>query len=94
MERTVESEKVQIMILTVKLFGRYKDITGKNSIQIDITDDTTIGDVVDAFIRQYPVVEKDKGRMMVIKNNMYTSYDTLVSKEDEIALSPPVVSGG
>lgn len=82
------------MKITVKLYGRYKDIAGRDNIQFDITDDTTIRDIVNAFIKQYPVVEKDKGHMMVIKNNIYTSYDTMVSKEDEIALSPPVVSGG
>lgn len=82
------------MKITIKLFGRYKDIAGQDRIQLDITDDTTIRDIVDAFVKKHPAVEKDKSRIIVIKNSMYTSYDSLVSKEDEIALSPPVVSGG
>lgn len=82
------------MKITVKLIGRYKDITGQESIDFYITDDTTIRDIINTFVTKYPAVEKDKGRMIVIKNKMYTSYDTTVSKEDEIVLSPPVVSGG
>ncbi len=82
------------MKIIVRLIGRYKDITGKESIEFDITDDTTIRDIINTFVTKYPVFEKDKSRMMVIKNNMYTSYDTTVCTEDEIALSPPVVSGG
>ncbi|MBN1861426.1 MAG: MoaD/ThiS family protein [Candidatus Thermoplasmatota archaeon] len=78
----------------MKLIGRYKDITGQEKIEFDITDDTIIRDIIATFVKKYPAVEKDKGRMMVIKNNMYTSYDTTVGKDDEIALSPPVVSGG
>lgn len=82
------------MKITVKLIGRYKEITGQESIDFDITDDTTIRDIINTFVTKYPAFEKDKGRMMVIKNKMYASYDTTVDKEDEIALSPPVVSGG
>lgn len=82
------------MKITVRLIGRYKDITGQEKIEFDITDDTIIRDIIDTFMKKYPAVEKDKGRMMVIKNNMYTSYDAAIGKNDEIALSPPVVSGG
>ena len=82
------------MKINVTLFGRYKDITGKNTIQFDITGDITIRDIIDAFAKEYPIVKKDKSRIMVIKNKMYTSHDTTVSESDDIAFSPPVVSGG
>jgi molybdopterin converting factor small subunit len=82
------------MKIAVKVFGRYKDITGKETIQLDIMDGNTLQDVVNAFIKQYPAAEKDKSRMMVTKNNMFASFDTTVAKEDEITLIPPVVSGG
>lgn len=82
------------MKIMIKVIGRYKDITGKETIQLDIMDGNTLQDVVNAFIKQYPAAEKDKSRMMVTKNNMFASFDTTVAKEDEITLSPPVVSGG
>lgn len=82
------------MRVTVKLFGRYKDITVKEKIQLDIISGNTLQDVINAFVKQYPAVEKDKTRMMVTKNKMYASFDTPIVEEDEITISPPVVSGG
>jgi len=82
------------MKIIVKVFGRYKDISGKETIQLDIIDGNTLQDVINAFVKQYPAVQKDKNRMMVTKNKMFASFDTLVTQEDEITLSPPVVSGG
>ena len=82
------------MKITVRLFGRYKDITGKDQIKLDISAGNTLKDVVDTFVTQYPATEKDKSRMMVSKNKMYTSFDTTIVEGDEITLSPPVVSGG
>jgi molybdopterin converting factor small subunit len=82
------------MKIIVKVFGRYKDISGKETIQLDIIDGNTLQDVINAFVKQYPAVQKDKNRMMVTKNKMFASFDTIVTQEDEITLSPPVVSGG
>jgi len=82
------------MIITVLVFGRYKDFAGKDQIKLDISIGNTLRDVVDAFVKVYPAAEKDKSRMMVTKNKMYASYDAIVSNGDEITLSPPVVSGG
>jgi len=82
------------MKITIRLFGRYKDITGKDQIKLDISAGNTLRDVVDTFVKQYPATEKDKSRMMVSKNKMYASFDTTIIEGDEITLSPPIVSGG
>lgn len=82
------------MKIIVRVFGRYKDIVGADTMKFDITGGKTIQDVVDFFVRQYPMVDKDKSRIMVTKNKMYISYDTTITEGDEITLSPPVVSGG
>jgi len=82
------------MKITIRMFGRYKDITGKDQIKLDISAGNTLRDVVDTFVKQYPATEKDKNRMIMSKNKMYASFDTTVNEGDEITLSPPVVSGG
>ena len=82
------------MKIMVKVFGRYKDITGKETIQLDITDGNTLQDIINAFIKKYPNLQKDKDRIMVTKNKMFASFNTTVTQDDEITLSPPVVSGG
>jgi len=93
-EKNKLRERSNLMRVTVKLFGRYKDITVKEKIQLDIISGNTLQDVINAFVKQYPAVEKDKTRMMVTKNKMYASFDTPIVEEDEITISPPVVSGG
>ena len=82
------------MLVKVKLIGRYKDITGKQEIKLEILDGNTIWHVVDVFVKQYPKIEKDKKFIMVSKNNTYTTIDANIMDGDEITLSPPVVSGG
>ena len=82
------------MKIMVKVFGRYKDITGKETIQLDITDGNTLQDIINAFIKKYPNIQKDKDWIMVTKNKMFASFNTTVTQDDEITLSPPVVSGG
>jgi molybdopterin converting factor small subunit len=93
-EKNKSNDRINPMKIMVKVFGRYKDISGKETIQLDIIDGNTLQDVIDAFVKQYPAVQKDKNRMMVTKNKMFASFDTIVKQEDEITLSPPVVSGG
>lgn len=80
--------------ITLRIYGRYKDIAGKETIQLDIPEGNTLRDVIDVFVKHYPVTEKDKSRMIVTKNKMYTSYDTMITEEDEVTIAPPVVSGG
>ena len=82
------------MKLFIKVFGRYKDITGHEAVQLDITDGITIQDVINKFIRLYPSIQNDKNRMMVTKNKILCSYTTTITEDDEITISPPVVSGG
>jgi MoaD family protein len=82
------------MKVTVKVMGRYKDITGKDYIIFDIKNGDSLRDIIDLFVKHYPTTELDKRRMMVSKNNIYVSYDTKINDGDEVTLIPPVVSGG
>jgi len=82
------------MIIKIKFIGRYKTITGQDFIQFDVKAGTTIRQVVDAFVKQFPLMEKDRKFMMVSKNNTLTSVDTPIGEGDEITICPPVVSGG
>ncbi|PNX54216.1 MAG: hypothetical protein BV458_00515 [Thermoplasmata archaeon M9B2D] len=87
-------KRVNSVKITLRIYGRYKDIAGKETIQLEIIEGNTLRDVIDVFVKHYPVTEKDKSRMIVTKNKMYTSYDTMITEEDEVTIAPPVVSGG
>jgi molybdopterin converting factor small subunit len=82
------------MIIKVKLIGRYRTITGQDFLQFDVKAGTTIRQVVDAFVKQYPLVENDRKFIMASKNKALTSVDTPIGEGDEITICPPVVSGG
>lgn len=82
------------MRIRVRLIGRYKTIAGQEFVEFDVKDAPTLRDVVDAFVKQYPSVERDRKFMMVSKNSTFTSPDTPLREGDEVAICPPVVSGG
>ena len=81
------------MKIKVKLIGRYKDIVGKSEFKLEIKNGDTIWHVVDLLAQKHPQIEKDKKFIMVSKNNVFTNYEANIKEGDEIAISPPVVSG-
>jgi MoaD family protein len=82
------------MNIKIKLIGRYQNIVGKKELTIKIKNGDTIWYVIDAFVKKYPEIEKDKKFLMVSKNNVFSNYETKIKEGDEITISPPVVSGG
>jgi len=81
------------MEIKIKLYGRYREIAGKEEFQFKVNGDT-IWDVIDKFVKKYSVIEKDKKFIMVLKNNTYASFDEKIEEGDTVTISPPVVSGG
>ncbi|UCD13448.1 MAG: MoaD/ThiS family protein [Thermoplasmatales archaeon] len=81
------------MKIKVRLFGRYRDITGKKELEL-VVNGNTIWHVVNVFVKQHPAIEKEKKFIMVSKNNTYTTFDETIEEGDTITISPPVVSGG
>ena len=82
------------MKITVKLFGRYKEIIGKNTIKLDINQGTTIWHVIDDLVEKYPQLEKEKKFILVSHNQRYATLEATIKDGDEITISPPIVSGG
>lgn len=82
------------MKLKVRVLGRYRDIVGSEELTLEVLGGNTLRDVVSAFVKKYPTVEKDKKIMIVLKDRRNASRETRFCKDDEITLCPPVVSGG
>lgn len=81
-------------VLSVRLYGRYRDAAGSETITLQFEKATTIQDILDAFIKRYPSFSKDSRHMMVTKNGILTSHDDSLTHGDQISIAPPVVSGG
>ncbi len=81
-------------MVTVKLFGPAAQLVGVAEIAIQPMDtDMTCGWLKDAIVRRYPqlVTRMPSARLAV--NYSYTSDDTLLTGDEEIALIE-AVSGG
>ena len=82
------------MNITATLYGRYKTLANTSKISLTIPDDGTVWHILEAFTQQFPEVAKDKPRMMVTKNQQFTSTDATVTSDDAISIAPPLVAGG
>jgi molybdopterin converting factor small subunit len=85
------NERMQVK---VKFIGRYIDLTGIQEFNLNVSGGDSIWHVVDLVVKQYPQLEKDKKFIMISKNNIFTNREAKIKEDDEITLSPPVVSGG
>ena len=79
------------MTLTVLLFASYADAIGRSSLQLDVDEGATVGDVVERLRR-------DAGRALpprplVAVNQEYAEYARPLVRGDELAVIPPVAGG-
>ncbi len=82
------------MKITIHLIGRYKTSIGTNHLNIDLISGDTIWDAIEYITHEYPEIKKDKKRMIISKNNQFTTINEKIIDGDEITLAPPIVSGG
>jgi molybdopterin converting factor subunit 1 len=76
--------------MQIMLFGIVKDIAKASSIQANGI--TTVAELKTWLYQQYPELQKLRSLMIAV-NKVYAADEARISKEDEIAIIPPV-SGG
>jgi len=81
------------MKITVKLFALAADVAGTKSIDLDLPDGATVGDVRSAMHERMPTLGELTSRMMMAVNQDYAADDRVLAAGDEVACIPPV-SGG
>src|SRR3981081_2596645 len=81
------------MRVHVLFFGVLKDIVGKASDTLDLTDDASVGDVLMHYETQIPRLRESLPSMALAVNQEYASAETKLKANDEVAMLPPV-SGG
>ncbi len=79
---------------TIRLYGRYRDAARSETITLQLEEEKSIQDVLDAFVKLFPVFAKDARHMMVSKNGVLSAHDAPLQHSDQVAIAPPVVSGG
>lgn len=80
------------MNISILAFGIAKDILGKNTLQIEISEQPTAAELKQHLIAKYPEFEKLASLALAI-NTEYAEDTQLIHDGDEVVIIPPV-SGG
>jgi len=80
------------MQIELLLFGIVKDIIGKSTVELQLSDNRTISDFKDFLLHKYPKLSEYKSFSIAV-NETYVDDSYLLKKNDVVAIIPPV-SGG
>jgi len=81
------------MKVTVKLFARYRELAGVESIEVELPKDSTGSDLLNHLVRQYPALNIMHKNARLAVNLEFRSLETVLLDGDEISYIAPV-SGG
>ena len=81
------------MIVEVKLFAAARQLAGADSIDIELPDQATVGDLRKALIASVPALGGIAARAMFAVNADYAPESAVIPAGAEVACIPPV-SGG
>ena len=81
------------MQIQVRLFATYREIVGEGQLAWTFRDGTTVGQLVEAVLAEYPRLLGHEKSMVLAVNHEVVRLDVVLREGDEVALLPPV-SGG
>lgn len=81
------------MQITIKLFARFKDIAGTSKLTEELSEDTTVEQVVALLRQRFATMPLVAERTLLSVNQEFATADTVLKDGDEVAIFPPV-SGG
>jgi molybdopterin converting factor small subunit len=83
----------QKMMVSVKFLGMQRTVTKKDSLDIPVTGETTVKDILALVKNLYPSLNLDEHMMLVTVNQEKASLDRLLGADDSISFLPHI-SGG
>ena len=81
------------MRVRVLLFARLKELSGAGSLDLDVPEGTTVGEVWRRLQALAPSLQAFPRPPLAARNLQYAGAGTPLSEDDEVAFLPPV-SGG
>ncbi|REJ97644.1 MAG: molybdopterin converting factor subunit 1 [Planctomycetota bacterium] len=81
------------MTVTVQLFARARDLAGTSSLELDLSEAATVGELREVLISQEPRLTPIARTLLVAVDGEYAANDAPVREGAEVACFPPV-SGG
>lgn len=83
----------QEMMVSVKFLGMQRVVTKRDSINIPLTGEMTVKDVLESIKKLYPALNLDEGVLFITVNQEKASLDRPLSADDTISFLPHI-SGG
>jgi len=80
------------MKIQILFFGIGKDIVGRNLLEMEVPDGSSVLDLKNQLINKYPAF-KDLKSLAIAVNSEYRLDGFTLSGNDEIAIIPPVCGG-
>ena len=81
------------MVVRALFFASYRDLAGRERIEVDLPDGSSAGDLIDQLRSSISAFSVLPSSPAVAVNLTYASLDTTLADGDEIALIPPVAGG-
>src|SRR5688500_12301147 len=82
------------MVLRVRLFAVLRERAGREAVEVDVEDGTTVQDAIGALGRQHGLSDLiERVPVVMAVNREYAEEERVLREGDELALIPPV-SGG
>ena len=81
------------MKVTILFFSQLRDICGMEELELEISESSTIGDLLESLYQRFEGLQKWDSRILIAADHEYVSRDALVVAGQEIAIMPPVQGG-
>lgn len=81
------------MIASIEFLGMQKNITKTNSIEMPISEKTSVSDALEYVRGKYPDLHLDEGMVIITVNHEIASPDRLLKNNDTVSFLP-FISGG
>jgi molybdopterin converting factor subunit 1 len=79
--------------IKVLFFATLRDRAGTKSLDIEISEETTVKGLKDRITREYPSLEQSMESVVISINREFAFDESIVPANAEVAMFPPV-SGG
>lgn len=82
------------MQITVRLFASFREVVGRDQLQVDVAPETAVGDLLAALARDYPRLAAASKATRFAVNQEYVPASHPLQAGDEVVFIPPVAGGG
>ena len=81
------------MEVSIELFGRQRIVTQRDAIEMPITEETRVSDVIEYIRQQYPALQLNEEKVLITVNHETAPLDRILGANDTVSFIP-FISGG